>query len=82
MIILYVLQTAAPEATVEDDEDDDDDDGAGLDESNINTIMQNVHCSRGKAIKALRKVGENNLIDAIMVRLLVWCWCAYLYASS
>jgi len=50
----------------DDDEDDDEEvDATGISEENISTLMQNVQCSRNKAIKALKKT-DDSLIEAIM----------------
>jgi len=68
-------QFKAPEdAGAEDDDDDDvpeltaadgdDEDEDGLDPDEIQTIMAQASCSRGKAVKALRK--NKNIVDAIL----------------
>jgi len=50
-----------PELTEADEEDEDE---TGLDADEINTIMAQANCARGKAVKALRKNG--NIVDAIL----------------
>merc|ERR1712085_5930 len=68
-------QFKAPEdAGAKDDDDDDvlewtaadgdDEDEDGLDPDEIQTIMAQASCSRGKAVKALRK--NKNIVDAIL----------------
>jgi len=51
-----------PELTAADDEEDADE--TGLDADEINTIVAQASCSRGKAVAALRKCG--NIVDAIL----------------
>jgi len=52
--------------TTEEPSDDDDEevDETGLDKSEIDTVMQQAHCSKAKAVKALRK--HKNIVDAIL----------------
>lgn len=52
-------------SAVEDDAGDADE--TGLDADEIATIMTQSHCSRSKAVSALRKHG--NIVDAILVEI-------------
>jgi nascent polypeptide-associated complex subunit alpha len=59
------LADQTSKATIEEPSDDDEDvDDAGLDASEISTVMQQASCSKGKAVKALRK--HKNIVDAIL----------------
>jgi len=60
------LANQTSKATLEEPSDDDDEDvdDSGLDASEISTVMQQASCSKGKAVKALRK--HKNIVDAIL----------------
>lgn len=55
---------AAASQQVDEEVDADNIDETGLDADEINTVMQQANCSRGRAVKALRKSG--NIVDAIL----------------
>ncbi|WFD19725.1 GAL4 enhancer protein [Malassezia caprae] len=63
----FNVSDLASKKTVEDDDEDDDSpiDESGVDAKDIDLVMEQVSCSRRKAVKALK---ENNgdLINAIM----------------
>merc|ERR1712185_82566 len=56
-----------PEAKVEeaDDDDDADADETGIEPKDIELVMSQVQCSRGKAVAAL-KANNNDIVEAIM----------------
>jgi len=54
----------APVVEEANDDDDEDVDETGLDQDEIQTIINQANCSRAKAVKALRK--NNNIVDAIL----------------
>jgi len=56
-----------PEAIIEeeDDEDDADVDASGVDDKDIDLVMQQANCSRPKAIKALKN-NSCDIVNAIM----------------
>ena len=56
----------APEGATEVEGDDDDVDAAGVEEKDIELVVQQANVSRAKAIKALKKNG-NDIVNAIMV---------------
>jgi len=59
------LANQTSKATLEEPSDDDEDvDDSGLDASEISTVMQQASCTKGKAVKALRK--HKNIVDAIL----------------
>merc|ERR1711904_727726 len=53
-----------PEAKVEE-ADDDDADETGIEPKDIELVMSQVQCSRGKAVAAL-KANNNDIVEAIM----------------
>merc|ERR1712066_567328 len=54
------------EAIIEEEEDDDAEVGAdGVDEKDIDLVIQQANCSRNKAIKALKK-NNSDIVNAIM----------------
>jgi len=60
------LTASVPDLVGDEEESGDEEaDATGISEENISTLMQNVQCSRNKAIKALQKTSDN-LIEAIM----------------
>merc|ERR1719230_1928322 len=62
-------QQTMPEAIVEEDEGeeipDDEVDASGIDEKDIELVIQQANCSKGKAVKALRN-NDNDIVNAIM----------------
>lgn len=59
------LANQTSKATLEEPSDDEEDvDDSGLDASEISTVMQQASCTKGKAVKALRK--HKNIVDAIL----------------
>lgn len=64
------LQAGSGKKVEEEQEDDDDDDDSpideeGVDAKDIDLVMQQVNCSRRKAVKALKE-SNGDLINAIM----------------
>lgn len=68
------LEMNKPAATSADDDDDDDmpelveevvEDETGIDPKDITLVMDQAHCTRSQAIKALRN-NSNDLVNAIM----------------
>merc|ERR1712224_419638 len=57
----------APEPKVEEADDDDEDeaDETGIEPKDIELVMSQVQCSRGKAVAAL-KANINDIVEAIM----------------
>jgi len=54
------------EAIIEEEEEDDDEvDVTGVDEKDIELVIQQANCSRGKAVKALRN-NDNDIVNSIM----------------
>ena len=63
-----VVQTAKPtliEEEAEDDEDDDAVDVEGLEEKDIDLVVQQANCSKSKAVKSLRN-NNGDIVNAIM----------------
>lgn len=62
-------ELAKPEAIIEEDEEEEADDAAldstGVDDKDIDLVMQQATCSRGKAVKALKN-NDNDIVNAIM----------------
>lgn len=57
-----------PEAIIEEEEEEEDDediDNSGVDDKDIDLVMQQANCTRAKAIKAL-KSNDNDIVNAIM----------------
>jgi len=58
-----------PSAIVEEDEDDDEDDDnvdmTGVEEKDVDLVIQQANCSKAKAVKALRRT-EGDIVNAIM----------------
>lgn len=68
------LEMNKPAATSADDDDDDDmpelveevvEDESGIDPKDITLVMDQAHCTRSQAVKALRN-NSNDLVNAIM----------------
>ena len=63
------LQSSAAEKKVEEEEEEEQDDSPvdeeGVDAKDIDLVMQQVSCSRRKALKALKE-SNGDLINAIM----------------
>merc|ERR1739838_699260 len=58
--------TTVPSAVQEDSEDDTEQvDAAGVEEKDVELVMQQANVSRNRAIKALKK-NENDIVNAIM----------------
>lgn len=62
-------EMAKPDAIVEEDgeeeEDDDNVDLTGVEEKDVDLVVQQANCSRGKAVKALKK-NDGDIVNAIM----------------
>jgi len=62
-------ELAKPEAIIEEEEEEELDeteiDSAGVDDKDIDLVMQQANCTRGKAIKALKN-NECDIVNAIM----------------
>ena len=59
--------TTVPSAVQEDSEDETEQvDAAGVEEKDVELVMQQANVSRNRAIKALKK-NENDIVNAIMV---------------
>jgi len=60
---------AKPETVEEEDEEEEEDDAevdaSGLEEKDIDLVIQQANCSKGKAIKALRS-NNGDIVNAIM----------------
>eukprot|EP00929_Paragymnodinium_shiwhaense_P041186 TRINITY_DN213_c0_g4_i1.p1 TRINITY_DN213_c0_g4~~TRINITY_DN213_c0_g4_i1.p1 ORF type:complete len:211 (-),score=108.79 TRINITY_DN213_c0_g4_i1:156-788(-) len=56
---------AAPAAAKIEDADEGDVDDSGVEAKDIDLVMQQVSCSRGQAVKAL-KANNNDIVEAIM----------------
>jgi len=67
-----VVQTAKPTLIEEDVEDEDDDavDCEGLEEKDIDLVVQQANCSKSKAVKSLRN-NNGDIVNAIM-ELTMW----------
>merc|ERR550537_994457 len=56
---------ATPTPKVEEEDDDDEADETGIEPKDIELVMSQVQCSRGKAVAAL-KANNNDIVEAIM----------------
>lgn len=59
------VEDDAPEAVEEADEEDDDVEAGDIEEKDIELVISQVSCSRGKAINAL-KASNKDVVEAIM----------------
>jgi nascent polypeptide-associated complex subunit alpha len=55
----------APEVAAEEEDDNEEVDATGVDEKNIDLVVEQAKCSRNKAIKALKN-NENDVVNSIM----------------
>merc|ERR1712147_350949 len=62
-------ELAKPDAIVEEEEEEDEDDSnvdmSGVEEKDVDLVIQQANCSRSKAVKALKK-NEGDIVNAIM----------------
>ncbi|KAJ1993078.1 GAL4 enhancer protein [Dimargaris cristalligena] len=58
-------EDAAAPAAAEEEEDDEEVDETGVEAKDVDLVMTQAHCSRSKAVKAL-KSNDNDIVNAIM----------------
>jgi len=62
-------ELAKPDAIVEEDEEEEADEGeidmTGVEEKDVDLVIQQANCSKAKAVKALKK-NEGDIVNAIM----------------